>query len=296
MSKQNFDKNAETIESLPFVLMSATTSDVPCLEVPATGIFQIKVDQHDRLTLHVNVWKRNLGIGDSFTILSTLHHVTEVSPKIKDMDRLLVIPENAVREEWDIEQLMQDITRHSDDFLRIVDNLGSILTESVKLRIEAQPNYCKQCISSDMSKACNDSKLAILFSGGLDSTILALIADRLLPATETIDLVNVAFETESCGFNVPDRLTGLQALKELQSLNVERNYNFIEINVTKNELIRERAGRINHLLHPKSSVLDDSIGCALWFAASATNQTHGSTARVVLLGTGADEQLGGYSR
>ena len=52
-------------------------------------------------------------------------------------------------------------------------------------------------------------------------------------------------------------------------------------------------------------MLDDSIGCAMWFASRGIGvvkdeegslSLYESTARVVLSGLGADEQLGGYSR
>lgn len=66
-----------------------------------------------------------------------------------------------------------------------------------------------------------------------------------------------------------------------------------------------RRQRISSLILPLESVLDDSIGCAIWFASrgqgilrhnkeSITSYT--SSARIVLSGLGADEQLGGYSR
>lgn len=38
------------------------------------------------------------------------------------------------------------------------------------------------------------ARIAILFSGGLDCTTLALMVDRILPGAERIDLINVAFE------------------------------------------------------------------------------------------------------
>jgi len=36
--------------------------------------------------------------------------------------------------------------------------------------------------------------VAVLFSGGLDSAVLALIAHSFVPENEPIDLFNVAFE------------------------------------------------------------------------------------------------------
>lgn len=38
------------------------------------------------------------------------------------------------------------------------------------------------------------ARIAVLFSGGLDCTTLALLADRVLPLEHEIDLINVAFE------------------------------------------------------------------------------------------------------
>ncbi len=45
-----------------------------------------------------------------------------------------------------------------------------------------------------LSESQPSVRLAILFSGGLDCTILAMLAHHLLPLSETIDLINVAFE------------------------------------------------------------------------------------------------------
>ena len=87
-------------------------------------------------------------------------------------------------------------------------------------------------------KKCAHSKIAILFSGGLDSTVLAALTDRMWPKEESIDLLNVAFSSAAelhkrhgnvGDFNVPDRLTGLQALAELKILNPHRNWNFVKV-------------------------------------------------------------------
>ena len=65
---------------------------------------------------------------------------------------------------------------------------------------------------------------------------------RYIPRDEPIDLVNVAFERPSsttkhrsprleAGYNVPDRLSGLEATEELRAAYPEREWRFVEINV-----------------------------------------------------------------
>ena len=75
--------------------------------------------------------------------------------------------------------------------------------------------------------------------------------------------------------------------------------------MSRDELQSARDRYISDLLYPHNTVLDDSIGCALWFAARGVgycaraddvDQWMFSTARLLFSGIGADELLGGYSR
>ncbi|XP_047122834.1 asparagine synthetase domain-containing protein 1 isoform X1 [Hydra vulgaris] len=199
-----------------------------------------------------------------------------------------------------------------------------ILLKSVRTRVNNLPreNFNESCDKkvSGFKKPC----VGILFSGGIDSVVLASLADLCVPKYEPIDLINVAFQqhistfklgskkhqttNKTVHFDVPDRISGRLALKELPT---DRVWNFIEVDVTLDELKEERKNKIADLVYPLDSVLDDSIGCALWFAArgigklysvscnnsfSLIEEYYESPVKVLLCGMGADEQLGGYSR
>jgi asparagine synthetase B (glutamine-hydrolysing) len=68
-----------------------------------------------------------------------------------------------------------------------VEQLQQHLCESLKLRILNVP------IPPGVDKD-RHVRVAILFSGGLDCTVLARMAHDLLPTEQQIDLINVAFE------------------------------------------------------------------------------------------------------
>ena len=74
----------------------------------------------------------------------------------------------------------------------------------------------------------------------------------------------------------------------------------MQVNVNLAQLQEARSRYITDLVYPHNTVLDDSIGCALWFAARGVGEcgdvTMFSTARLLFSGIGADELLGGYSR
>lgn len=165
----------------------------------------------------------------------------------------------------------------------------------------------------------NPSRLAVLFSGGLDCTVLARLTHDLLLGAEPIDLLNVAFQNprihkrsheseeaylaafESC----PDRITGRASYEELCQVCPDRQWRFVAINVPYTEFVEHR-DRVIRLMHPHNTEMDLSIASALYFAARGVgNLTTPSTpesipyttqARVLLSGLGADELFAGYTR
>ncbi|KAJ7225769.1 asparagine synthase-domain-containing protein [Mycena pura] len=170
------------------------------------------------------------------------------------------------------------------------------------------------------------ARVAVLFSGGIDSTVLAFLAHKHTPLDEPIDLLNVAFENprkmnnkgavqkkvknEKPAANapllymVPDRVTGLQELEELRRL-CPRKWNFVEVNVPYEES-QAAHPLVESLMFPGRTVMDLSLAIALYFASKGEGVVrdhpncepvaYTSPARVLLNGVGADELLGGYSR
>jgi len=108
------------------------------------------------------------------------------------------------------------------------------------------------------------ARVAVMFSGGIDSMVLARLADVHVPVHEPIDLLNVAFGVEAA--EAPDRLTGLAGLEELRALSPRRPWRFVEVDISLQELLDAR-GRLLELLLPASTVMDVNIGAALWFGA-----------------------------
>jgi asparagine synthetase B (glutamine-hydrolysing) len=163
------------------------------------------------------------------------------------------------------------------------------------------------------------ARLAILFSGGLDCTVLARLSHELLPTSEPIDLLNVAFQnprihktanTDAQAFEAalescPDRITGRASYAELCQVCPGRQWRFVAINVPYTEFV-EHQEKVITLMHPHNTEMDLSIASALYFAARGAgmmcsdgqeeSKFYTTNARVLLSGLGADELFAGYTR
>lgn len=304
------------------------------VEVPAIGIFVINLS-NPNMNLACYPWKEpNSRLKDIIEELnSALHIDIEIKNTMSELDlcnNLMKYLNPIVKDIEYLEnyQYLGDFNKTIEYLLKNeivcsrIEHLSKLLYDSVRVRITTKPNFCKNCILLVLkgdNVTCEHAKIGILFSGGLDSAILSLIADKYVSRTEPIDLINVAFEktvnvleknknlnknSKSCiqTYDTPDRKTGRQTLSELLRICPDRKWNFIEINVTQEELQTYRSSRIGDLLYPLSTILDESLGCALWFASRAkgilptTNVEYESPCRVLLLGMGADELFGGYMR
>ncbi|CAA7266634.1 unnamed protein product [Cyclocybe aegerita] len=211
--------------------------------------------------------------------------------------------------------------------METVDQFIYHLDSSVMLRVRDIPY-------SSVTKG--KARVAVLFSGGIDSSIIAFLAHRHIPLDEPIDLLNVAFEnprkiriqkegnvrgtpkrrtktshhsdtgqTEHNPYSVPDRVTGMKEVEELCRICPGRTWNFVEVNVSYTECQSARA-KVESLMSPGRTVMDLSLALALYFASRGQGQIqrdaesepepYVSESRVLLNGLGADELLGGYYR
>ncbi|NWX42184.1 ASND1 protein, partial [Steatornis caripensis] len=338
-------------------------------EVPASGIFKIDLKAcatAKSLSLTFFPWKYSCAekAAVEATFISVLDQVSKDLPdhiplvmnESKLCLRAPVIPLNKTISEASSEcpgtNVSDNIHMVSVETLqgflaeehkkKLVHQFIDVLSEAVKRRVLSLFRDEDQKTREVPSVSNRKAHVAVLFSGGIDSMVIAALADKHVPLGEPIDLLNVAFmikeqakqkgnakkhanrevqldllcPQESCEdlagktgthlscFDVPDRITGRAGLKELEAINPSRTWNFVEINVTLEELKKMRRQCINHLIYPLDTVLDDSIGCAIWFASRGegfiSNQgglkPYKSPAKAVLTGIGADEQLAGYSR
>lgn len=98
-----------------------------------------------------------------------------------------------------------------------VTKITELLERSIKIRLRTQPFKCKACLVK--SEVCNHCTVGVLFSGGLDCTILAYLSHKYIPGDQTIELINVAFKKDvKSSYEVPDRITGRQSFEELKKL------------------------------------------------------------------------------
>lgn len=149
------------------------------------------------------------------------------------------------------------------DLEQAVDEFERLLLDAVGRRVKClHRDNCTQPSPAE-DGTISPANIAVLFSGGLDSTVIAAMAHLCAPAGEAIDLLNVSFDAAE---RAPDRLAAICSLVDLKRLYPEREWRLVHIDVPPAEL-KTHTSRITNLVYPCDTHMDFNIGSAFWFAS-----------------------------
>lgn len=276
-----------------------------CIEIKSSGIHSI----------NFNDQKRNIQ-ADSL-IIETDEWVSSQCDLTIPFTHEISTRKRSIKSEMILEPVSEEET------ISRIQSCQTYLTKSMHLRLGSiqQPRGSNSEHRAEPSRFQQEQyeKVGILFSGGLDCTVLARLAHNILPLNEPIALINVAFEnprlatndTNSVGFErendiyekCPDRKTARRSFEELCNTCLGRDWRFVVVNVPHDETKRHYS-KVVSLMRPHNTEMDLSIALALYFASrgegllceKAKMSAYSTRARVLISGLGADELFGGYLR
>ncbi|XP_058974487.1 asparagine synthetase domain-containing protein CG17486 isoform X2 [Musca domestica] len=276
-------------------------TEIAAVELPPLGIYKINKDNNKCCVVFPWQQPEEHWIAQARSLEATIGVRVLVECPIEPSWLSISTINHKVEKNSTAREIYETLLKNCE-VLEAIDEFTQLLEYSVEQRVTKTTSFCAIC-HHHKSLSCNHSKIAILFSGGIDCTILAILTNKFVKTTDPIDLINVSFEALNApiaNWSVPDRQSAIKSFESLKKLCPHRKWNFIEVNVTRKELYTRLSNHIKHLIYPLNTVLDESIGCAFWFAAQGkgvvSGETFESTAKVVLVGSGADELFGGYVR
>ncbi|KAI5952412.1 hypothetical protein KGF54_003279 [Candida jiufengensis] len=206
------------------------------------------------------------------------------------------------------------------DERKLLKDLHKRLNESTRLRFES---------IHPLVHSKDESSLSVLFSGGLDCTIIARLICELVKDQDkiSIDLLTVGFEnprTNQQPGSSPDRKLAIKSWFHLCKMFPKLKINLVEVNVDYSNWLIHKS-RVRELMYPCNTEMDLSIAIAFYFASSVipeltrskrlkdysvewetfekdhlkyvdVTENYVSSAKVLFSGLGADELFAGYSR
>ena len=178
--------------------------------MPASGIFCLNISKDDfnfMDNIHLFPWSSSMKTPESTQCSKSVQADIKSLPQICSWSGVKVNTpiqthfNCALPAPNDLEDVYLDIPKHlklnyeNSEFLqKMIDDFEMVLEQAVFKRVNNQPNMCQNCIKQsimvgistvdlrsnkpDLNLSCMHSKIAILFSGGLDSTVLCVLADR----------------------------------------------------------------------------------------------------------------------
>jgi asparagine synthetase B (glutamine-hydrolysing) len=124
-----------------------------------------------------------------------------------------------------------------------MDGLGRKSESVEQLRQQLTNSLRYRALDIPLPPGCaeTDARLAVLFSGGIDCTVIARLVHAIVPADQSVDLINVAFENPRIKAQLgrqndadifelcPDRQTGRKSFAELVDVCPNRLWRFVAV-------------------------------------------------------------------
>lgn len=261
---------------------------------PTVWKLQSVIEQKSEASNEANLWSEvPPGIVHEYRLASKQFHSTPISKLTWAQPQLTLSTTSS--------DLPPDNT--SSSIWKASFALEHWLRQAVQLRV------CGNATQAIDSSNTTPIPIAVLFSGGIDSVVLAALALQVLPTNEPLRLWNVSFVDQHTGAptTAQDCLAAKASFEELKQLFPQHTI-LLETTEVSWEEMTKCEQHIRTLIHPKSTTMDLNIAMALWFASrgrttisddNLEEQAEGidqSNPRILLVGMGADEQLGGYGR
>ncbi|KPI90699.1 hypothetical protein ABL78_0135 [Leptomonas seymouri] len=290
----NSDEGASASESGGFINATSAGRLHPVCVCSATGGTE---DNSSAATIvcgaHVLLlhcpWKRNYHLVHPLLRTATLPMVPHEPPPFELIlahEEIAVLPEPLLRWAGNLMKSMQP-----DDGLvqSWVDWAAAhymlALAVSMHRRITVANSGAADGRDAQELSTARRRPLCILFSGGIDCTVIAALAHYILPVETPIELVNVAFGGSP--EEAPDRVAAFRSMEELLRLPLlstsrstadatdaattpEREWRLVLVDVPSKTTAE--SAHIKDLLVPRHTVMDLDIGTALWYAARASGR------------------------
>lgn len=80
--------------------------------------------------------------------------------------------------ETNAKPFLRDLCVSDEKICSNVEKLCRLLAEAVEIRIRLSNVACQACVNASQCMSCVHARIGVLFSGGLDSTIVAVLADK----------------------------------------------------------------------------------------------------------------------
>ncbi|KAI5169572.1 hypothetical protein PAEPH01_0824 [Pancytospora epiphaga] len=174
------------------------------------------------------------------------------------------------------------ITHPISNGLPVASQFNQSIPEKYKEPIDLVINTFKTAVERRLP----DDGLVVGFSGGVDSTLVALFVHLTALNDRPIYLVNTSFPDSF------DRRSGRASHQALCKLTpIKNRFILIENDLYEDEIKMHR-DRINLLISPKTTQMHSNIGAVLYF----TGKTARNYGKTLYLGSGADEVFGGYNK